>query len=359
MMAFLDIGEMEFNDIREFIEFLEGDERVDRLPSNLQVVATISTLRTIYDFINNLKKHGFEIEEYHGKLLLISKTINERKVPYYTFFDDRTNIHLFLTVARKTDDIPRTLLDYMKQSGYISNLWITPKIMRELKDRLVEEYDDLLITYFSAKRLPNSDIPAEFRPDVIRGIQYRGDDGKKALEEMEFYYGVLPKILEIRLPNGVSFRIDNKGIITLFRGSFGEVFKIIESVVGKLIKIKYAIEESSYTIHKVGINKQFSHAIQTPWSVALPSGLKIDDVPNFCRSLGEEEWDFTILDYMLLREETYFSARIIDNNNSTLFDIATTGESMDVFPVEQTVISSCIRFYEFLVENVDSFATVG
>jgi hypothetical protein len=358
-MAFLNIGGAEFKDIQEFIEFLESDEQISSLPSNLQVVATISTLKTIEDFINNLKNHGFEIEEYHGKLLLISKMTKGEKVLYYAFFDDRNNIHLFLTVARKTDDIPNTLLDYMKRSGYISNLWITPKIMQELKDRLIEEHEDLLITYFSSKRSPNSEIPAQFRPDVTRGIQYRGDDGKRTLEEMEFYYGVLPKILEIRLPNGVYFRIDNKGIITLFRGSFGDVFKIIESIVGKLIKIKYAIEESSYTIHKVGINNQFSHAIQTPWSIVLPNGLKIKDIPNFCRSLRDDEWDFTLLDHMLLKESSYFSARIIDNNNNSLFDIASTGNCMDVFPIEQTDISSCIRFYEFLVENVDPLATTG
>lgn len=358
-MAFLNIGEAEFKDIREFIEVLEGGGEIVHLPSNLQVVATISTLKTIDDFVDNLKRHGFAIEEYHGKLLFISRMVDNKKVSYYAFFDDRTNIHLFLTVARKTDDIPQTLLDYIKRSGYISNLWITPKIMKELKDRLIEEYSDLLITYFSAKRPPNSDIPAEFRPDVSRGIQYRGDDGKLALEEMEFYYGVLPKILEIRLPNGVSFRIDNKGIITLFRGSFGDVFKIIESVVGKLIKIKYAIEESRYTIHRVGINRQFSHAIQTPWSVEMPTGLNMKEVPTFCDSLSEEEWDFTLLDHMLLKEEVYFSARILDNNTNSLFDIATTGRIMDVYPVERPDISSCIRFYEFLVENVDPLATAG
>jgi len=358
-MAFLDIGKAEFNDIQEFIEFLEEDTRKFSLPSNLQVVATISTFKTMEDFTNNLIKFNFKIEEKYGKLLLISKIMNERKIDYYAFFDDRNDIHLFLTIARKTNDIPKTLFDYIKRSGDISNLWITPKIMKELKDRLIEEYDDLLITYFSAKRSPNSDIPAEYRPDVIRGIQYRGDDGKRALDEMEFYYGVLPKILEIRLPNGVSFRIDNKGIITLFKGSFGDVFKIIESVVGKLIKIKYAIEESDYAIHSVGINKQFSHAIQTPWSIALPSKIKPNDVPAFCRALSEEEWDFTLLDHMLLKEEMYFSARIIDNNNSSMFDIATTGERMDIYPVDQTDISSYIRFYEFLVENVDPLAAAG
>ena len=358
-MAFLEIENNEFNDIQEFIEFLEYDKKGHQLPSNLQVVATISTLKTIEDYINDLIKYGFFIEKRYGKLLLISKAILNKKIYYYTFFDDRNNVHLFLTIARKTDDIPETLFDYIKRSGDISNLWITPKIMKELKDRLTDEYADLMITYFSAKRTPNSDIPAEYRPEIERGIQYRGDDGRLALEEMEFYYGVMPKILEIRLPNGVAFRIDNKGIITLFKGSFGDIFKIIESVVGKLIKIKYAIEGSSYAIHRVGTNNQFAHAIQIPWSVIMPSGMKLDDLVGFCRALSDEEWDFTLLESALSKEESFFSARVIDNNNSSSFDIATTGKRMDIYPIEQTEIGSYIRFYEFLVETVDPQAVVG
>lgn len=357
-MTFLSIGDSIFEDIQEFISFLEYDKKGSSLPSNLQIVATISTFETIIEFIDNLVKFGFIIEKRYGKLLLISKSINNRKIYYYAFFDDRNNVPLFLTSARKTDDIPETLLDYIKRARDISNLWITPRIMRELKDRLIEEHDDLIITYFSAKRTPDSNIRAEYRPEISRGIQYRGIDGRQALDEMEFYYGVLPKILEIWLPNGVAFRIDNKGIITLLKGNFGNVFKIIESVIDKLIALRNAIGESNYTIYKVGINNQFTHMIQTPWSVILPTRMRLDDIPGFCRALSEEEWDFTVLEDMLLKE-SMFSARLIDNNNSSVFDIETSGDSIDIYPVEQADIGSYIKFYEFLVENVDSQAVVG
>lgn len=357
-MTFLCIGDSIFDDIQEFISFLEYDKSGSHLPSNLQIVATISAFETIDEFIENLVKFGFLIEKRYGKLLLISKSINNRKIYYYAFFDDRNNVPLFLTSARKTDDIPETLLDYIKRARDISNLWITPRIMRELKDRLIEEHDDLIITYFSAKRTPDSNIRAEYRPEISRGIQYRGIDGRQALDEMEFYYGVLPKILEIWLPNGVAFRIDNKGIITLLKGNFGNVFKIIESVIDKLIALRNAIGESNYAIYKVGINNQFTHMIQTPWSVILPTRMRLDDIPGFCRALGDEEWDFTVLEDMLLKE-SMFSARLIDNNNSSVFDIETSGDSIDIYPVEQADIGSYIKFYEFLVENVDSQAVVG
>lgn len=357
-ITFLNLGDYKFDDIQDFISFLEYDKSGYQLPSNLQIVATISTFKTIDDFIDNLIKYGFGIEKRYGKLLSISKSINNNKIFYYAFFDDRNNVPLFLTRASKTDDIPETLLDYIKRARDISNLWITPRIMRELKDRLIEEHSDLIITYFSAKRTPDSNIRAEYRPEISRGIQYRGIDGKQALEEMEFYYGVLPKILEIWLPNGVAFRIDNKGIITLLKGSFGNIFKIIESVIDKLIKLRNAIDESSYTIHKVGINSQFTHMIQTPWSVILPTGMRLDDIQGFCKALGEDEWDFSILEDMFLKE-SIFSARLIDNNNSSLFDIETSGDTIEIYPVEQANVGSCIKFYEFLVENVDSQAAVG
>jgi hypothetical protein len=91
----------------------------------------------------------------------------------------------------------------------------------------------------------------------------------------------------------------------------------------------------------------------------MPSGMKLDDLVGFCRALSDEEWDFTLLESALSKEESFFSARVIDNNNSSSFDIATTGKRMDIYPIEQTEIGSYIRFYEFLVETVDPQAVVG
>lgn len=355
-MTFLDIGDRDFEDIQEFIYFLETE---DKIPSNLQVVATISNFSTIDLFINSLTKYGFSIEKEFGKLLLISKMLHDNKIFYYVFFDDRNNVPLFLTIARKTEDIPETLLNYVAQSKDISNLWIPPKVMKELKDGLIAEYENLMITYFSAKRSPNTDIPAEYRPEVDRNIQYRGYDGKLTLDEMEFYYGVLPKIIEMKLPDGVWFRIDNKGIITLRQGDFSKIFEIIEKVIDRLIRIRDAIGKSSYTIHRVGVNKQFANAVQTPWSVVLSSEIGYDDIPSFCKAIQSEEWNFTLLEHVLLNGSVFFSARIIDNNNSSVFDITTMGRKIDIYPVEKADIGSCMRFYEFVVENIDSLATEG
>jgi hypothetical protein len=357
-MTFLPLKDEFFNDIHEFIEYLEGLQIEFSIPSNLQIVATLSNFPSIDEFNDSLVKRGFVIEKDFGKLLYISKLAHEKKIFYYAFFDDRNNVPLFLTIARKTDDIPDTLLDYVKKSKDISNLWIAPKAMKEIKDDLIERYPDLLITYFSAKRSPFTDIPAEYRPEVERGIQYRGDDGKATLNEMEFYYGVLPKILELKLPNGVAFRIDNKGIITLKQGDFANIFKIIENMIKKLIIIRDKIGVSGYNIHRVGVNKQFKNIVQTPWSISMPSGMGYDDVNFFRKAIESEDWEFSILDHVLLNGSVFFSARMIDNNNSAIFDITTTGSKIDIYPVEKADIGTSLKFYEFIVENMDPHALV-
>lgn len=352
-------ADRDFDDIQELIQYLECERGDDQINSNLHIVATLSMFQNINQFVETLKNFHFSIDKRAGKLLLLSKESQGKRIYIYTFFDDRNNVPLFITDAKKTNEIPDILFTYINRTKEISNLWIAPKVMKEIKDNLVREHPDMIITYFSAKRSPNTDIHSEFRPHVERGIQYRGNDGKHTLEEMEFYYGVLPKILEVQLPNGIAFRIDNKGIITLRHGHFAGIFKIIEDVVSRLENVREAIGESGYSISKVGSRRQFSNAIQIPWSIDVPVEMHYDDVSRFCKAVRSEEWNFTVLEQVLLPGSMFFSARLIDEHTGSLLDISTTGKKIDVYPVEKIDIGTSMRFFEFVVENIDHMATVG
>lgn len=352
-------ADRDFDDIQELIQYLECERGDDQINSNLHIVATLSMFQNIDQFVESLRNFHFSIDERAGKLLLLSKESQGKRIYIYTFFDDRNNVPLFITDAKKTNEIPDILFTYINRTKEISNLWIAPKVMKEIKDNLVREYPDMIITYFSAKRSPNTDIHSEFRPHVERGIQYRGNDGKHTLEEMEFYYGVLPKILEVQLPNGIAFRIDNKGIITLRHGHFAGIFKIIEEVISRLENVREAIGESGYSISKVGSRRQFSNAIQIPWSIDVPVEMHYDDVSRFCKAIRSEEWNFTVLEQVLLPGSMFFSARLIDEHTGSLLDISTTGKKIDVYPVEKIDIGTSMRFFEFVVENIDHMATVG
>jgi hypothetical protein len=351
-------GDISFNDIRDFTYFLDR-ESIYNIIDVPNIIITISDFSNIKEFVNSLMENNFVIEKELGKLLYISKISDEKKVFFYVFYDDNNNIPLFFTDAKKSDDIPDILFRYFNKVKKVSNMWIYPKIMKKIKDNLEFQFDDMIITYFSAKRALNSDINAEFRPDVERNIQYSGEDGKRTLNEMEYYYGVLPKILDIKLPNGIAFKIDNKGIITLRSGTINDIFNIIEDVINRSIHVRDAISKSNYEIKWFGKNNRFSNAIQKPWSIKLQKGMKPDDIPFFCDSIQSKYWNFTVLEWFSMEKSRSFNARIIDNNTGSHFDISTSEEKIDIYPVEHRDLNASIHFYAFISENIDNTALVS
>jgi hypothetical protein len=357
-VTFLKIGDKKFSDISEFVNFLKEVQSEGKDLWNIQLVPTVSNHRSFKQFVESITEYGFSIVEESGKLLLVSKQHGKDTVYFYIFFDDRNQIPLFLTDAKKTDELPDILFDYLRKSKDLSNIWISPIEMKEIKDDLIKQYDNLIITYFSAKRSPNARFSSHYRPNVERSIIYRGIDGKQVLDEMEFYYGVLPKILEMKIPNGLSFKIDNKGIITIREGDIASVFDIIERLVRHISPIKDAIGTSRYSITKVG-KKQFERIIQTPWSLAFSNSFNDVAIPNICQDIEQEEWDFTLLEHSEIAAASPFSARIIDNMSGSLFDISVHGRGIHVYPVEKPDIGSYMRFFEFVLESVDSMAMVG
>lgn len=351
-------GDISFKDIRDFTLFLEK-ESIYNIIDVPNIIITISDFYNIEEFQNSLISNDFVVEKELGKLLYISKNSEGRKVFFYVFYDDKNNIPLFFTDAKKSDDIPDILFRYFNKVKKISNMWIYPKIMKKIKDELESEFDDMIISYFSATRALNSDINAEFRPEVERHIQYSGEDGKRTLNEMEHYYGVLPKILDIKLPNGIAFKIDNKGIITLRSGTLNEIFNIIEDVINRAIQVRDAIAKSNYEIRWFGKNNRFSNAIQKPWSIQLQSGMTTDDIPFFSESIQSKYWNFTVLEWFLINDSSSFSARIIDNNTGTHFDVSMLDKRINVYPVEQRDLNAYIHFYAFISENIDNTALVN
>ena len=229
--------------------------------------------------------------------------------------------------------------------------------MKKIKDNLSVEYEQMVITKFSAIRSINSEVPSKLRPHCSRNFQYHGDDGKETLLELEILYGVLPKILELRLPNGVSFKIDDKGIFTHRDGRFEDIFRIIDDVVSFLLILRDEIVKSDYQKLYFGKKNQFVRALQKPWSIQMQYGIDIDDIPRFSNYI--EESDFTILEDILLNGSFFYNARLVDNYSGSLFDITTTGKKFDVFPVKQRDMNSSMRFYQFVVSQIDTTAKVG
>jgi hypothetical protein len=348
----------EINTFKQFKKFFDQEDS-NTVIHNANIVATISSFSSFDSFIEGLKISGFKIERIFGRLIVICQNDRDKKIRYLSFFDDQNNAPLFITTAKKTNQIPETLFRFIYSSFNISHLWIPPKIMKDIKDELIEKNPELIISYFSAIRNRNIDIPAEYRPQVNRSIQYYGLDGKETLNELEYYYGILPKILDIKLPSGVSFRIDNKGIITFKYGSFTKIFEIIENVIQRLEEVREAIGESSYSVNQAGISNQFRTIVQKPWRIHLKKKIGCDEYADIRNQFDSDEWNFTILEETVISKSFFLSARVIDGYSGSLFDITSNGDIIDYYPVKQVDIGSSLRFFEFVLENIDNTALVG
>ncbi len=354
------------NDIfnrKELINFLNLRSLEGSLGSFIQLVATVSTYDSHSHFEESLKKGGFKFCEKYGNLYWYeTKTKDQntheiKTIPYYFFLDEEKNIQLFLTRAKKTEEMPQTLLSYINKTRDISNLWIAPSIMHDLKNKLDNKFtDEFQLSYFTANRNSNSQIPAERRPAFERTIQYYGADAKSTLNEMEYLYGVYPKIMEIRIGHSTKFRIDDKGIITLREGDVRPVFDTLDLVIQKVKNVSTEVLNSSYRKEKIGKVERW---VQHPWVINIPNGIKANLASSLVTEMKNEEWNFIPLIPYINNEQPYFSSRIIDGLKSASFDVELTKNCASVYPVDKMDIGTALRFYQFICYNQDFEATVG
>lgn len=360
LMTFLNIEKgREFSDISDFVDFLCDERDLSELGKKLNIVGAVSKFDSMDKFKNTLQLAKFTIEEEYGKLLLIYQKIDNESTFFYVFYDDRNNVPLFFTLGTKTGDIPETVTKYITYTKNITHLWIGPHIMKEINNELLTKYPDTKITYFSGKRMAYYKNTALLRPKTERLIQYTGRDAKEALEENEYYYGILPRVIEYELPTGLVFRLDSKGIVTLKRGKFREVFNILEEdVFGKILHIRSAISSSGYNITTITTKngKIFERPIQKPWAIKLNDEIDFATANEAIKNLESDEWNFTIFNDLIKEGSVYFSVRIVDNDKNSKFEIISTGREINIYPIDEIDVGSAFRFYAFVLDNIDPAA---
>lgn len=346
-------------DLKEFKKVFDDLNVKPQKSGNLQVIATVADGLSISQFKDSLVEFGFLVQKDCGSYIEITKEHKEQRIiPFSVFFDISNQIALFITDAKKTDEIPHLLFEYIHLSGVLSNLWISPMVMKEIKDDLTDRYNDLIITYFSAKRGPTTKTKAHYRPSIKRGIQYRGIDGKHTLDEMEFYYGILPRVLDFSIPNVGSFRLDNKGIITVKEGTVSGIFDILSHIIDRIRPLQDAISNSSYNLIQ-NQKTEITYHLQKPWSLNLSQAVDADTIQQIIQEINEEEWEFTILNRTQDQNNKYLEARLIDNLSGSLFDIDARDCGINIYPVEKPNIGSSMRFFELIIESIDAMAVAG
>lgn len=349
---------------KALVNYVERRRVRGELGAFFQVVATVSTFSSRDDLLRELQRSRFEVVGEFGDLIELEakakdkETGETKKIPFQMFYDSREGFHLFMTRATKTDDMPDTLFSFMNRTRNVSNLWIPPSLMHELKGTLHRQFgNDFQLSYFTAIRNAHTKIDADVRPHVDRTFQYTGLDAKSTLDELESTYGVYPKILEVRLRPDSRFRIDDKGIITLRDGcSMDHVFTVLDTLKNSARVIADAVRSSQTERRRIGGIERW---IQYPWAISMPTGVRAGLQEHFITEIRNDPWALATVIPCVEEEIPYLSGRFVDCKKDSSFDLELTKNRARVYPVDRMDVGTALRLFQFVSLNEDIQATVG
>lgn len=375
-MGVFEVGQSSFDDLSSFNYHLANDSR-ENISSDLYIVAGLSQFSQ-QDFLNILTQRGYTIEDF-GAIQKISRRYttsgnapddviveeeeeagdevddSERIAEFYLYYDEETGVTLFYTDQRKTKEIKYTVAKLLDGEPGLHYLYIGPGLFRDIRREIVRREEIPEITKFVADRLEGSDYPCRIRPDVQRTIQYYGDDGIEALEEMEENYGVRPRNITFNVPNKAKFRITRKGVFSLGRGDLTTLFEYIELCIEKVLEIKEAYGKSEFQM--LATTESLSVPTSEPAAIELSGQLEYSEVEKVKSRLNEE--GYLLVDSFQQEGSLYFSSKVMDTKKKNKFRIKASENEIRVFPQEtDDNLGSFLRFHEFVQSNIDPDASV-
>jgi len=272
-------------------------------------------------------------------------------------YGDESEIITILT-AETQEAIDQALLPMLGRRDDISLMPIMLEDFQRMNE-LVLEHNDVRITEFKSERVPDL-AEAEIRPSVQRSIEYKGRDGKEAIEELRSGYGVVPVRIQYEHQN-LSLKIDSRGKFTLKKmnsKNFDLLFELVEEVIENVLELKDITKEIRFTEEEVESGNL---------SITVPK-VEAGEVTfdrEFTRVLAEDfvegtrnrdRVDFSFTDVTMQAGSLDFSAQVVDENRNSFFSISATADEMRIVPETNCSFPSLIEFYFCVLQLVDGGA---
>ncbi|EMA25307.1 hypothetical protein [Haloarcula amylolytica] len=350
-MSVFEVDRNSFEDSRDFHTYLS--QNYSRLSGgDLYIIAGITELPKT-DFIENIQRNGWEIIEELGDVLKLKNEYSENSTAEsYLTFDRQEQLFFLYTDQRKTEEIKHGIEPLLANTPGLHYLYISPRILREIREQIAEDYEAARVTRFIAKRTSGTDIHANKRAGTRRTINYYGSDGLQTIREVEREYGVLPHIMTISIPSELTFSIDKSGIFKLQSGSLLTLFEYLEECIESCLEIKDAYDHTDYSTIEMASGVEISKS--KPAVVELQTPLEHPDLIELKNNLRKEE--YLIYDVYTDRETISMSGKVYDEDYNMFFNIQVDETQIRIFPEEESDISSFIGFLEFIHVNVDERA---
>lgn len=345
---FLDAIDHRFSDRDDFISYIKNDVDLTKLENKLSLIGSVSDYERD-EFIKSLDRH-FKIIDQSDDLILFWSS--DERVPYYVHIEDK-EFPLFFAAAKKTDEIPDTLVEYLRNDYAMSRMWVGKREMERFRKQMVQDHSNLIIPYFTAKRSKHTEISAQKRPDYDRTISYWADDGLETFRHFKSRYGVLPTNIQFEDPGHFKFQITQDGVFTAIDDGVDKIADLISHSTERLRVIKRKINTADYDVETYDFLEDFSMPYSKPWAISLEDRPAEEDIRHFEGNVAESNLEFNVVHFEPYFERRAFDAELMDKNNYGKTAIRTKEASIRVYPREETGIEQSIQIYNFVDDHID------
>lgn len=340
-----------FNDRFDFNAYLT--ESYEALSDRDLYIISGITEYTRDEFEDALTAEGWEIVEESGAISKIRhQYTEENEAEAYLSFDDEHGLFFLYTDQRKTTEIENGIEPFLKHAPNVHYLYLSPRILSETRERIVENESGAKVTEFVAKRTKRTEIPAEFGESLNRTVNYYGEDGLERLRLWERELGVLPHIMQFEIPGTIKFRIDKNGVFKLQSGSLTALFEYVEECIQQSLEIADAYRESQFRMLRVSDN--FDIPSSKPAVIELRNEIDYHEIEDVIDDLEED--DYLVIDQFSEEGSLFFSGKVYDDTHNLFFNLRANQDEIRIFPREEQDIGSFYQFFEFVQTAVDERA---
>lgn len=279
------------------------------------------------------------------------------------FYAGRYETGLFLLFTTTTNEgFIKTIGNIIRRKRGISQMWIHPKQFEATRNYILKKTKNTNIIFFSAKRTPEDKIPSEIRPDYERTIVYHGIDGKEALEEMRYYYGVIPQNILYEIDYTKKIRISTEGVFALEPYEYDTIttfFKVLDLIIIEVLNLKRTTEKIKFEFREVKTEqKTLIVPIVESGRINLSNKKKltVSDAETIVNSA--KNYYFSLIDVAIEEGSLFFDATVIDESKEVVFNISASETDIILMPKQNWTFESFIQFYRLIAENIDQNATI-
>lgn len=313
-----------------------------------------------------LTANGIRVEKLGQIRRLLARYVEketgtEKLATFYAYLNPESKLLLCFTVEKKWV-IAQTIGQIAQTASGFYYLFIGPRTFDLLKRKIIEEYPFAKCVYFTARYRPEFARKSEIRPEVKKTIMYHGEDGLKALEELESYYGVQPRVMHFMIPDIGRYEIKNDGCVTLWSAEDTGVtprkvlLTLVDIAAKDVLISRRIIETSNFQLIPIKTErKTFEIPRLTPWVINFSQELQYNDSEALLRVLSGT--GYTVFNYTQVKGSLRLSGMVIDHNKHNVFTIDMDSRKMIIAPRGKVPFDSFFRFYRVITENFDPGAS--